>query len=561
MQQSPDRHTPVQHQSCPAWRSSVQEPELALKPTARVLCPQSSRHCCVGRKWDAMPAPGEALPVGKHTTGVYSTLAKSPILRLAAARKVPRRRNATVPGVPSVGLRRSDTNSGTCQMPTAIRRAPGTAPIGVDLDILEDRPIRNSRSDTARSGAARSGCRGRGFAHAPAASVPFASGQEGAIFVERRSGRLWTAPPFAGEPERRTLRRRVEKQAHRPRHVRSCAIPCALVRLRHPAPVRDRQPRRRGTRASSIRMMQPADRCRASRSSRLTAFSLLIVMVSSIAAACSGGSSSHPSSAAPTTVGASSTTSQPSSAGPQRQEAPLPVPLQELAATVASDHVYAIGGYDEARNSSAAVFVFDGSRWTSGPSLPVALNHPAAATIGRGVYVAGGFTASGATNRAFVLSPGSPGWRELPPMRQARGALALASLGGRLYAIGGRNGDVQIATPEVYAPATCGCRKLVRTADLRLCPSGGHGLTGLGNCAIHPNHPVGDVPGTPRDRLTAEPRDRTVLAYSRFERSARSSGPRASFRADGRLRQDPIASRETPAQPARTGFRHPHVNT
>jgi hypothetical protein len=29
------------------------------------------------------------------------------------------------------------------------------------------------------------------------------------------------------------------------------------------------------------------------------------------------------------------------------------------------------------------------------------------------------------------------------------------------------------------------------------------------------------------------------------------------LRADGRLRQDPIASRETPAQPARTGFRHP----
>jgi Transposase, Mutator family len=27
-------------------------------------------HCCVGRKWDTMPAPGEALPVGKHTTRV-----------------------------------------------------------------------------------------------------------------------------------------------------------------------------------------------------------------------------------------------------------------------------------------------------------------------------------------------------------------------------------------------------------------------------------------------------------------------------------------------------------
>jgi hypothetical protein len=54
-------------------------------------------HCCVGRKWDTTPAPREALRVGKYTTGVYSTPDKSPIRRLAAVWKVPRRRNATVP--------------------------------------------------------------------------------------------------------------------------------------------------------------------------------------------------------------------------------------------------------------------------------------------------------------------------------------------------------------------------------------------------------------------------------------------------------------------------------
>jgi hypothetical protein len=62
---------------------------------------RSKGHCCVGRKWDTTPALREALRVGKCTTGVYSTLDKSPIRspirRLAAARKVLRRRNATVP--------------------------------------------------------------------------------------------------------------------------------------------------------------------------------------------------------------------------------------------------------------------------------------------------------------------------------------------------------------------------------------------------------------------------------------------------------------------------------
>jgi hypothetical protein len=62
-------------------------------------CQACQGHCCVGRKSDTTPAPREALRVGKYTIGVYSTLDKSPIRRLAAARKVPRRRNATVPSV------------------------------------------------------------------------------------------------------------------------------------------------------------------------------------------------------------------------------------------------------------------------------------------------------------------------------------------------------------------------------------------------------------------------------------------------------------------------------
>jgi hypothetical protein len=54
-------------------------------------------HCCVGRKWDATPAPRERRRVGKHTTGVYSTPDKSAIRHLATAWSVARRRNATVP--------------------------------------------------------------------------------------------------------------------------------------------------------------------------------------------------------------------------------------------------------------------------------------------------------------------------------------------------------------------------------------------------------------------------------------------------------------------------------
>jgi len=113
-----------------------------------------------------------------------------------------------------------------------------------------------------------------------------------------------------------------------------------------------------------------------------------------------------------------------------------------------------VGGYDTARNSSAAVFVYDGTAWHDGASLPIAVNHPGAAAIGGAVYVAGGFTPSGATNRVFVLARGASGWKEIASMRRPRGALALLTVGGRLYAIGGRDGPTQVAVPERYDPRT-----------------------------------------------------------------------------------------------------------
>jgi Kelch motif len=178
-----------------------------------------------------------------------------------------------------------------------------------------------------------------------------------------------------------------------------------------------------------------------------------------VVGACSGSShASAPRATAPASTAAStvapetSTTTVPSEPG-QRMEASLPLAIQESAAAVANDHLYVVGGYDTARNSTDVVFVYDGSAWTRGPALPIRVNHPGAAAIGNDVYVAGGFTPSGATNRVFVLARGATAWRELSSLQRARGAIALLSLGGALYAIGGRDGARQIAVPERYDPA------------------------------------------------------------------------------------------------------------
>ena len=190
------------------------------------------------------------------------------------------------------------------------------------------------------------------------------------------------------------------------------------------------------------------------------------VIAALAAAACSSAARTETRSTAPPAIPrAPAATDKPSVASTsstvaaigaglkQRYETALPEAIQEAAATTAGDRLYVLGGYDIARNSSDRAFVFDGTSWHRAPALPVAVNHPGAATVGAAVYLAGGFTPGGATNRAFVLARGATQWRELAPMHHARGALALLALGGRLYAIGGRDHSAQLAPTEMYDPS------------------------------------------------------------------------------------------------------------
>ena len=128
--------------------------------------------------------------------------------------------------------------------------------------------------------------------------------------------------------------------------------------------------------------------------------------------------------------------------------------IQEAGAASTGGRLYVVGGYDAARNSSAAAFVFDGSTWSAAPSLPIAVNHPGVAAIGGDVYVAGGFTPSGATNRVFTLSARRNLAASSHRCTLRAGALALVSLRGRLYAIGGRDRSAQIAATEEYDPGS-----------------------------------------------------------------------------------------------------------
>ena len=133
-------------------------------------------------------------------------------------------------------------------------------------------------------------------------------------------------------------------------------------------------------------------------------------------------------------------------------ELSLPAPVEETGAAVAAGKLYVMGGFDAAGRSLSTVYVFDGTAWQAGPGLPLAVDHPSAASLDGSVYLSGGHNFGRASARLARFDGAS--WTELAAMRYARGGHALLAAQGRLYAIGGNNAGGNVAPAEVYDPGT-----------------------------------------------------------------------------------------------------------
>jgi N-acetylneuraminic acid mutarotase len=129
----------------------------------------------------------------------------------------------------------------------------------------------------------------------------------------------------------------------------------------------------------------------------------------------------------------------------------LPAPRSAHAVVVAAGAIDVLGG-----PGSARIDRFDGRRWKREGSLPGGVvNAPAAAAIGRSVYVIGGF--GGATNvptaKVRVVDASSGSWRDSAPLPAPRGGHAAVVLAGRIHVFGGGNAVSTIADHSVYDPA------------------------------------------------------------------------------------------------------------
>ena len=220
------------------------------------------------------------------------------------------------------------------------------------------------------------------------------------------------------------------------------------------------------------------------------------------------------------------------SAAPSAWEtgAPMPLPRTEVSAAVVGAEIVVLGGFTIDRGASRRADAYSPARdaWRRLPDLPIGVHHAMAVGVGGKPYVLGGYTVAGATlRRGFVLERGA--WRALPRMpfpraaagagvaggqivvaggigegrRLARSALAfdlrtrrwsvvagptprehlgVTSLGGTVYAVGGRTAglDTNLLHFESFRPGDSEWRRLQPVPD----PRGGTGAAALAGRVI-----------------------------------------------------------------------------
>ena len=131
----------------------------------------------------------------------------------------------------------------------------------------------------------------------------------------------------------------------------------------------------------------------------------------------------------------------------------LPDGRHHIALAAAGGKIYGIGGFSGTMpdwRAHASVFVYDpkAERWTSGPSLPQARAEGVVASIGEKIYFVGGRVPTSAeakhisehadTSRAEALDLHSGRWTRIADAPSARNSAAGAVIGNKLYVVGGR---------------------------------------------------------------------------------------------------------------------------
>jgi hypothetical protein len=152
--------------------------------------------------------------------------------------------------------------------------------------------------------------------------------------------------------------------------------------------------------------------------------------------------------------------------GVWRSEPETPTLRDGPSGAVTDSHAYLVGGIagfndDGTRAGSLATaerFDFRTERYEELPPLPRALNHVTLATVDGRVYALGGlgddYEALEATDESWRYVPGERRWKPIAPMPTPRGGAGAAVIGDRIYVAGGVADRRSLRTLEAYDVST-----------------------------------------------------------------------------------------------------------
>src|SRR5262249_42564336 len=136
----------------------------------------------------------------------------------------------------------------------------------------------------------------------------------------------------------------------------------------------------------------------------------------------------------------------------------MPEPRQEAGIAALGDAIYIVSGYGSDQVPSVLVQVYDpaANKWKQAAPIPQAMHHHGVAAVEGKIYVVGGFTGVFAKRSPIAsvggYAPAADGWEQRGPLPAPRGALAVAALDGKIYALGGER--FSAAKPDAYEPVS-----------------------------------------------------------------------------------------------------------
>jgi N-acetylneuraminic acid mutarotase len=164
----------------------------------------------------------------------------------------------------------------------------------------------------------------------------------------------------------------------------------------------------------------------------------------------------------------------------------LPASVDHTMSTGYRGKLYVAGGYAADRSRLTTLFSFSNGSWTRLPAMPDERAAAGAAIVHGNLYVVGGVTAgpsggSALAKKALVYDIARGRWSSIPGPTP-REHLGVTSLGGRIYAVGGRlaGADTNLRLLEVYVPRAKRWRRLKPVPGRR----GGTGIAGIGRWLI-----------------------------------------------------------------------------